>query len=295
MKEEKNSFNILLSLDNMFKVYSDIQDIVKTHIDLEGYSFDKKALYNSLNILVDVGFVKKTKKGYKKRILLDRVGFSKTLTERILDNYKEIIVKIVIEDQYFDSERKVFCISKNAIPLKYSGLFMLLYELKELSQENNNWLLTGDNIIKLTRNRQHRKISISELDNKLIQEKKLGDEAEEFVLEYEQKKLIDKGIDREPIRVSLYDVAAGFDILSYGDNAQDEIFIEVKSCNNKYEFHFTNNEISTSKNYPKKYWLYLFNRIDKTVCEICNPYELFFEIDSDEWIKEPDGYLIRKI
>ena len=135
---------------------------------------------------------------------------------------------------------------------------------------------------------------MDELEKNLLIKKQLGNEAEEFAFEYERKKLIAKGIEKEPIRISLIDVSAGFDILSYDNDSKDEIYIEVKSCDNDYVFHFTNNEISKSKLYKNRYWLYLYNRIDKTIIELCNPYEVFFEKNSDEWLKKPDGYLIKK-
>ena len=217
------------------------------------------------------------------------------MLEKIFSNFSEEIYLILKGKQRFDAESKHSYIDKNAIPLKYSGLMMILEECEEIVSHDKKWIIVGEKISSLLSSQERRKkLSLAELEQRLIKEKEIGAEAEDAALKYEQQRLELLGINKTPLQVSLIDVSAGYDILSF-DKDDAERYIEVKSVDNKMLFHFSMNEIITAERYRKRYWLYLVNRLSTEITVIQDPYELFFEKDENDWALEPDGYVIHKI
>ena len=91
---------------------------------------------------------------------------------------------------------------------------------------------------------------------------KLGKLGEEFVLEYERNRLIHAG--REDLATEIEWTSedkgdgAGYDIKSFNEQRDSELFIEVKTTNSgKYQpFFITDNEVGFSRMYSEKYSLY---------------------------------------
>lgn len=139
-----------------------------------------------------------------------------------------------------------------------------------------------------------RKIGIDELKNEIEQKLIHGEEAEQFVLSYERKRLNNKkGIEW----VAQYSVAEGYDILSYNseESTQNDRFIEVKSYSSKPYFFWSRNEINIARIKGEKYFLYLVNRdeIQNESYEplmIDNPYLNILK--QSEWIIEVEKYRI---
>jgi len=144
-----------------------------------------------------------------------------------------------------------------------------------------------------------RRISLDELELYLKQQQIYGEEAEKFVIEFENIRL--KNVKRI-IWVSPYNVNEGYDVLSYNlpEDENTNRFIEVKSYEGNYPyFYWTKNEIETSRLKGQKYWIYLVNRREIN-CDgyipimIQNPYKTV--LNHDDWIKEVEKYkLVSKI
>ena len=104
-----------------------------------------------------------------------------------------------------------------------------------------------------------RNISVDEFKRSLENNERYGKEAEEFVINFEEKRLSNKKIEW----LSSYVVNAGFDIVSY-DNEMDvnhNRFIEVKSYTGESPtFYWSKNEIKEAKRRMKTYWIYLVDR-----------------------------------
>ena len=296
MREENIQFNKLLSLDNLCKLFMEIGISVNSEMDLAKYSYNREALHNSMNLLMKLGFIDYQDNIYLKKLHCIEKEFEKKLIGTMLALYSEEIRENFCDKVHYSIEEKTVTLFKNSIPLRYAGLFMLLDESGEIISSNNKWLVVGKEFRKhLTTAKPKHSITIEELRKRLVHESELGEEAEEFVLNLETERLLKRKIYKSPTRISLIDVTAGFDILSYGEDEAEEKYIEVKSCGTDYMFHFTKNEILTAKKYEDRYWLYLFNRLTMSITEIQNPYKLLFEDNSSEWAKEPDGYLIHRI
>lgn len=128
---------------------------------------------------------------------------------------------------------------------------------------------------------------------RLIKEQNLhGEEAEIFVLSYERKRL---NYQKEVIKISDYNVSAGFDILSFNteDSDRADRYIEVKSYSGDIRFFLSRNEIETANTNRKSFFLYLVDR-EKMHDEgyipliIANPYNEV--IVSNSWKKIPQNY-----
>jgi hypothetical protein len=91
-----------------------------------------------------------------------------------------------------------------------------------------------------------------------IENKRIGDLGELLVMEYEQKRLKNLGIRKEPVQKSKKEGdGLGYDILSFDENGE-EIFIEVKTTKGKFNlpFYITRNELIRSQKDSKKFVLY---------------------------------------
>jgi len=195
-------------------------------------------------------------------------------------------------------------LSNEAFDFKYANFKHLLISLNFLiiNPENKfkyiinvhyEKLIKEKNIIAVAR----KKIDLETLKKQLEDQQAAWEEAELFVLEFENRRLLWKeGI----LQISNIDVCAGFDILSFNSDGSKipDRFIEVKSCSDKPSFFWSRNEIEIAKKNKNNYYLYLVNRnkIHEEAYSpeiIKNPYESV--LMSNDWIKEPEKYHIIRI
>jgi hypothetical protein len=140
-----------------------------------------------------------------------------------------------------------------------------------------------------------RKVGIEEYKKQIQQQQIYGEEAEKFVVEFENKRLNNnKLVDW----VAEYIVNEGYDVASY-DSEIDMVynrFIEVKSYEGETPYFFwSRNEYNVAKLKKDSYWLYLINRKELgnpfyVPIMVQNPY--LNVIKSDLWKKEIDKYKI---
>ncbi|MDR3186292.1 MAG: DUF3883 domain-containing protein [Christensenellaceae bacterium] len=140
-------------------------------------------------------------------------------------------------------------------------------------------------------------LTLFELNNKLEQQERQGEEAELFALTYECKRLgVTEATDKIK-RISDADVTAGYDIVSREtiESAEFDRLIEVKSFIGDLHFYWSSNEIKTAKLFGEQYYLYLIdadclNQENYLPTIIRNPARLIFE--SAEWCKTPQSYFV---
>lgn len=107
---------------------------------------------------------------------------------------------------------------------------------------------------------------ISESQFLQIQErrKEIGKQGEEFVVDYERKKLVEAGnldLATRVKRISIDDIGAGYDVLSFTITGEEK-HIEVKTTiGTGYSFEITINEINKSKNMPN-YFIYFIRNFN---------------------------------
>lgn len=219
---------------------------------------------------------------FKKQILIE------------IFSIEEIKKPLLNQSKFFVENDKVI-INLNSIDLKFRKYIIMLQKLNFLkaSDEENLFEVIDYTIAKELLNRPLKKISLKQF--KKIQKHKelMGELAEEFVLKLETKKL--KNTNKHPKQISHVDVTAGYDIVSYNKNGE-KIYIEVKGFQNNYSFHWSENEISVSKNLLDKYYIHCVIFKDNIPIEIYkkiqNPYEKIIERSEFDFDIKRD-YLIK--
>ena len=147
--------------------------------------------------------------------------------------------------------------------------------------------------------RERRKqLSLEQLKKKLERNELIGEKAEQFVLEYEKKRL-GSYLSEKVRRISEIDVTAGYDIVSFNSHQSQEPdrFIEVKaiSCAG---FYWSKNEYEIAKLKGDMYYLYLIEigRIDEQDYSpqiIQNP--AVNVMDTEEWFVEAQSFFIKRV
>jgi len=146
---------------------------------------------------------------------------------------------------------------------------------------------------------KRRKIGIEHLEEMLAQRQIRGAEAEDFVLAFEKQRLTAHLRIQSILKISDYDVAVGYDIVSYNDanSPEHDRFIEVKSCSIDRRFYWSKNEILQARIMRTRYFLYLVDaeklkQVEYEPLIIQNPYENVF-MNNDEWSKEEQSWLFQ--
>lgn len=201
---------------------------------------------------------------------------------------------------------KTIDVKFSAFSLKYANIRDLLIDFDFLRRHpdfpqkklilNPRWKIFFDqNIAKEIRRRI---ISPVELEKRQNQQNINGLIAEEFVFNFEKKRLNNKnGIDW----LAQYNINAGYDIESFDKNESTTVdrFIEVKSYSKKDGrspyFYWSKNEVTIAEKYKEDYYIYLVNRdeIDNVNYEpimISNPIESI--LNNENWKKIVDKYYI---
>ncbi len=158
-------------------------------------------------------------------------------------------------------------IDNSAFPLKMSSFKQFLIDFGVLQEhptkELNRFIINGrykklfDKFV--LPEIKKRKVGIEELQKSLEQRQIFGEEAEKFVLEFENKRLNGtKIIDW----VAEYSTNDGYDIASYNceNSKEHDRFIEVKSFSGSLYFFWTRNEMDIARIKKSSYYIYLVNR-----------------------------------
>ena len=201
----------------------------------------------------------------------------------------------------FDAEKGHLTIKRSAFPLAYAAVRNFLTMAGALDKEENGEICVAGNFesdwTEQLRNRR-KKFTLEQLLKQQEDQSRRGLEAEEFVLGLEKKRLLE--LAHKIKRISDFDVAAGYDIVSYENNETEHYdrFIEVKCYMGSPHFFWSENESDVARIKADKYILCLVDylRMGEPGYQpefIRNPYETIF--DSDEWLVNASSYRIQKI
>jgi hypothetical protein len=234
---------------------------------------------------------------------------------QVSDKFIEYLFHRLKNDEDF---HKIFCseylsydiiykslqISNSAFGLKFSNFKQLLIDFGAIKThptvEINSYIINSrykklfDKTV--LPEIKKRKIGIEAFKKAMELQQIYGEEAEKFVVEFENKRLYyKKDIDW----VAQYIVNEGYDVASY-DNPSDDLqnrFIEVKSYDGDIPYFFwSRNEYNVAKRKKEQYWIYLVNRkkINNNGYEPQmeqNPFEGILK--NDDWDKQVDKYIIK--
>lgn len=201
----------------------------------------------------------------------------------------------------FDAEKGHLTIKRSAFPLAYAAVRNFLTMAGALDKEENGEICVAGNYesdwTEQLCNRR-KKFTLEQLLKQQEDQSRRGLEAEEFVLGLERKRLPE--LAQKIKRISDFDVAAGYDIVSYESNETEHYdrFIEVKCYMGSPHFFWSENESDVARIKADKYILCLVDylRMGEPGYQpefVRNPYETIF--DSDEWLVNASSYRIQKI
>jgi hypothetical protein len=209
----------------------------------------------------------------------------------------------------YNTQSKTVYIKSSHLPLEYnsiksyivsSGLLKSHFESKGYELEKSYYKNFEDLLLSFkVSNRSRIKQSLDQLKNRLLKQEERGYAAEQFVLEYEKKRLAGHPKIESVRIISQLDVNAGYDIVSYDslDSTEVDRFIEVKSFLKSFGFYWTSNEISVAKEKESSYNIYIVDseKIDSEdyVPEIYNnPYTSIFH--SEQWKKDEKVFYLKR-
>ena len=217
---------------------------------------------------------------------------------------KKLISEHVFTDDVvsFDVTEGRVCVKRMAFPLSYACVrnFLLSVNAIEIKGKDVFLLQKPFETFFVNENLKQRKtITLAQLIAKQEAQAERGLKAEEFVLALEKKRLPRKaeGIKR----ISDFDVAAGFDIVSFQDEESNiyNKFIEVKSYIGDLHFYWSENEVDVAKRKAGSYYLYIvdYHRIDEegySPVMIRDPYKVIMNTEG-RWYVSPSAYKVIEI
>lgn len=237
------------------------------------------------------------------------------INQLINKNRDEIITEIVklcltkmIEDGIFDQDTLVFdaekghlSIKRSAFPLSYAAVRNFLTLAGALEKEKNGEIGVAnyyEGTFAKDLKERRKKFTLEQLLKQQEEQSKRGLEAEEFVLGLERNRLPGKA--HRIKRISDFDVAAGYDIVSYDTEESEKYdrFVEVKCYIGKPHFYWSENECDIAKQKGVKYILCLvdYARIGEPSYQpqyIQDPCNVIFVDDS--WLVNTASYRIQQI
>ena len=220
---------------------------------------------------------------------LCKLCFKKTISDTLLDT--SAVHYSIVGDEYA-IERYGFSVS--------AALFRnILLQYHALREQSGALVISSEYEDIFVEYQKKHKIgkSLEKLKKQLEEQEVQGERAEQFVISYEIRRLAGHPDLTKIKQISVIDVTAGYDILSYNNIESKKLdrFIEVKSYYGNPHFYWSQNEIEKAKLYEDKYFIYLIDasRVDEPEYEpriILNPAANILE--SDEWILSPTSYMV---
>jgi hypothetical protein len=224
-------------------------------------------------------------------------------------HFSEVLVDYLVDEEVisldslkYRSQEDCFILARNGIKYKHASYRNLLLSLGILTkQDDGSYLFEKklDKIIEIAPTINKKK-SEERLLQELEQQRLEGLAGEMFVLQYERNRLAEHPQKDKIKQISIIDVAAGFDIISFDDVLSTKLnrFIEVKTFRGNPHFHWSVNEIRVSRIRAEHYFIYLvdYDKIKDSDYEptiIKNP-SVFF-IDNADWNITPDSYLYEHV
>ncbi len=198
-----------------------------------------------------------------------------------------------------------YAILNSSFQLKYSPVrnFLVRLEFLKVSPLSQNlFLIDGNALLAFDYQIKHsyKQLSLRRLKERQEALELQGKKAEEFVFQFELKRLEAHPFKNRIKRISEIDVSAGYDIYSFESaDSNTPRLIEVKSYYDKLGFYWSENEVGISKDKKEYYCIYLvdMNKIrfdDYRPLIINNPYDKVFSNNPD-WVKSCTNWYITKL
>lgn len=306
MNGESNKFGTLTAIEYLLNLdgISASESITSLRSASSGHFQSMSIFLSTLNLLEKMSYVDVSEGKAKKKKNFDKSTF--------LLNFIIYLNQVHILSKFFsptilrlDSVKNQYYLFANSISLDFGSFRNLLIESQFFIYDSTRLKLyinsefkdlTEGLIFSLVENeRKKRGMSPEKLKKQLANQEQFGLEAELFVLEYESKRLSAHSRVKDIQHVSLFDVTAGFDILSFSTN-QSYILdreIEVKSYAGQPHFYLSRNEYDRAKENKNGYFLYLVDREKIDNSDYCPEIigNLFESLeDTDKWSSTIECY-----
>lgn len=232
--------------------------------------------------------------GHSKSFEFDfnKLCFEKIIDDGLLD--LDAVHYSIIEDKYY--------IEKFGFSITASLFRNILIQYKAIKESVDvlDISMQYEPIFAFFQKKNKIKKSLEKLKAQMEQQEVQGEKAELYVIEYEKRRIMHTDKKEKIKRISVIDVMAGYDIISFDNEKSTEYdrFIEVKSFLGTPHFYWSKNEIDMAKLYGEKYFIYLVDMVklndDKYEPEIiCNP--VISVIESEKWLMSPTSFLVMPI
>lgn len=232
--------------------------------------------------------------------------YNETEEDSIIKSLCEKCYEVLVEDGLlnidkitFDENLNIFTIRKSAFYLDAAVFRNMLITFKAMRVEEGKFYIPSnyDSIFEKYISEKRKKITLEDLKKKLELQNVIGDIGEMYVLEYEKNRLRDEKLKKRIRRISLIDVMAGYDIVSFenDDSTRFDRYIEVKTYSGAKEFHWSKNEMDIARLKRESYYIYLvdYNRIESPNYSpevIKNPYAEV--VEKQHWDMKPDTWTV---
>ena len=220
---------------------------------------------------------------------------AKVIINKMLDEDHISLPRVII-----DNTTGILKIPINAIRLEATIYATFLQAINCLRRVGPFFIFCDnhirDDFEKKTAQRR-RIISHSELLQNLQKQQEDGDIGEQFVIDYEKRRLTNHSL--LPRRISSIDVSAGYDILSCNSLTSDtyDRYIEVKAFRGSPHFYWSENERSVAALLGDNYFIYLVN-LQYTSDPLYSPTVIqnpANNILTSGWLIKPQSYLVQQI
>lgn len=298
---------IFYLINKIFKSYK-LKE--KSYYEICEYDSNMRKYKENFALCYDLGFLEKVDDEFfqvpEKYRNLDYETLINAISKKFIETIIFYPLKLEgpsIVDINFDYDIFNERYSLDPFKLNKSNIWVLniLKTLKiviEELDENYNPMYYLDDKWKYVLDKGSYRMSLEDLKKLQANQEKQGEAAEQFVLEYEKKRL-DKSQENKIKQISKIDVSAGFDIISFSSSRSKEYdrYIEVKSyLNSDIHFYWSKVEINTAKKLSDNYYIYIVD-INKMKEEgynpriIKNPYKVIFS--NEEWNFETESILVK--
>lgn len=271
---------------SLFKLYSHNIGSAKIEIDVA------LLLFNSLELIQYDGYHIEN----NSVLDLDReqsiIQFSDILSNALIDN--GILNLDLIK---YDSKTNEYYLPFNSFLRKHAIYRNLLLTLNIIKHRSDSNFCISKNLALFIKKSKHRKITQEKLLKILELQQIQGEKGELFVVKFEQQRLDGHNQIEDIQRISQLDASAGYDIISFNSTDSDFLdrFIEVKTYSGYPHFHWSINEVNTSRLYGNNYYLYLVDasKIDDSdyIPIIIQDPASYFE-NNPNWLSKAESYYI---
>ena len=281
-----NDISYFLEILGRFRVKKGIRKnilypFIKIPPSLLIYPFDYDEIFEfglNLNLFEEKkGVVTLTNHGSN---LLDMEHFGLDLTDEqikylvqncIFHNKKFTSIIDFFKNFVFDEKIRSFIISDEKTT-KYQNIVGILFQFNVIRKQNTLWIINSDYFehVEQIKKGVLKLMTQNQLDAIIVEQKRIGELAEELTVKYEIKKLKKQKLifeSKHVKKISNKYVNKGYDVESFScKNKEVNLFIEVKGRKyNTPSFIISINEIKTAEILGDKYAIYFWNNLGSTI------------------------------